>query len=160
MIARLQACTRGTVLALCVGCAILGHARADEEANAPARMELRRAETEPAEGLVEATVLGTDRKVYLHKTAELTAKDIQNVRAGGDAQGKPTIEITFTAAGAKKMARLSRQHQGKPLAVMLGGKVLSAPTIRSEITRRAVVTGAFTAKQFERLLNAAGGADE
>src|SRR2546421_484227 len=70
-----------------------------------ATFEVRRAESKPAEGLVEATVEGSKTKVYLHKEAALTAADVAGAKATGDGKNKPAIEITFTGAEAEKIAQ-------------------------------------------------------
>jgi preprotein translocase subunit SecD len=122
-----------------------------------AKFEIRRAETKPAEGLTEATVQGTTEKVYLHKTAELTAADVASAAVGTDPRSKaPVVEITFTEAGAKKVAKLTEEHKEKPLAVVVDGKVVSAPVVRAKLGPRAVVSGKFTeaeAKKLADLLN-------
>lgn len=115
------------------------------------RLELRRAEAKPAEGLTEATVAGTKVKVYLHKEADLTGEDVDKARASVDDQGRPAIEVIFTKEGARKMARLSERHAGKPLAILIDGKVVSAPVVRSKFSARALITGMFSEEEAEKL---------
>jgi preprotein translocase subunit SecD len=112
------------------------------------RLEFRRAETEAAKGLDEATVPGSKTKIYLHKTAELDADDIAEATLD-DA----TLKVKFTKEGAAKMAKLSKEHTGKPLAVLLDGKVLIAPTIRDPIGGEAALTG-FAKEDLERIVKA------
>ena len=120
----------------------------------PVKFELRRAESKPAPGLTEAEVAGTKDKVYLHKDVAITNKDIAATRATADASNKPAIEITLTKEGQKKFAELSREHQGRPLAIMADGKVLGAPTVRGKISGdRAVIHGNFTKEEAERIAN-------
>jgi len=124
----------------------------DKPADKPrVKVEIRRAESEPADGLSEATVAGTNDKVYLHKSAELTNEDIAEARAAVDGQQKPVVEIVFTKEGAKKMAKLSEQHQNKHLAILVDGKVISAPIIRARISERALIAGKFTKDDVEKL---------
>ena len=126
-------------------------------AQAAVKFEVRRAESKPAEGLTEATVAGTKMKVYLHKEADLTGEDVDKARAAVDDQGRPAIEVIFTKEGARKMARLSEQHTGKPLAVLFDGKVISAPVIRARFSARALVTGMFSEGEAEKLAKAITG---
>ena len=72
------------------------------------KVEFRRAEKDPAEGLTEAAILGTAEKVYLYSSADATNEDIAAARVEADNQQKPVVEITFTDAGAKKLAKLRR----------------------------------------------------
>ena len=72
--------TRAAVLAV----ASLGFAAtawADKPDDKPkVKIEFRRAETKPAEGLVEAAVPGSKEKIYLHKEADATSADIPRHR--------------------------------------------------------------------------------
>jgi preprotein translocase subunit SecD len=120
-----------------VGC--VGQALADEPSGQPrVKVELRRAENKPAEGLIEATVANSKDKIYLHKTADATNEDISDVRV--DTLNNPaTVIIVFTKEGAKKMAKLSEDHKGKPLAFLADGIVLTAPTVKAAFRDQAII---------------------
>lgn len=120
------------------------------------RVELRRAETAPADGLVEAVVVGSGEKVYLHKAAALTGADIASAKATGGATD-PAVDLTFTEAGAKKMAKLSAEHADKPLALVVDGKVLSAPVVRARLGSSVRITGRFSAEDAAKLVKALEG---
>lgn len=113
------------------------------------RVEVRRAETAPADGLVEAVVTGTTQKVYLHKAAALTGADIATAKAAADG-----VELTFTDAGAKKAAKLSEEYADKPVALVVDGKVLAAPIIRAKLGQTIRLTGSFTAEEAAKLVKA------
>ena len=113
--------------------------------------EFRLAEAAPAKGLVEATVARTGRKIYLPKKAVATNKDISAARLTRDANGTIAVEIEFTQGGSKKIARASKKHRRKPLAILLDGKVVAAPIIRGTISKKAVVLG-MTRKQAARIV--------
>ncbi len=130
----------------------LPSAQADEPVKA--KLEFRRAETKPAEGLTEAMVLGQKDKIYLHKAAELTEADVAEVRVGMDRFSDPCIDITFTKKGAEKMAKLSESHIDKPLAILVEGKVISSPTVYSKFSDQAQITGRFTKEEAEKLVKA------
>jgi len=119
---------------------------------ATVKVEFRRAEKEPAEGLAEATVEGTKDKVYLHKTAEITNADIAEARAAEDTTGKPVVAITLTKEGAKKMRALTEEHRNKPLAILVNGKVIAAPVVKAPIGEQAWISGKFTKEEVEKLV--------
>jgi preprotein translocase subunit SecD len=122
------------------------------------KVEFRRAEKEAAEGLIEATVEGSKDKVYLHKTADLTNDDIAEVKASEDTKKQPCLSITLTKDGAAKMKKISEEHRNKPLAILVDGKVLSAPVIKSVIADGKVqFTGKFTPAEIEKLVEAIQG---
>jgi preprotein translocase subunit SecD len=121
-----------------------------------ARVEFRRAETAPAPGLTEAVVAGTKDKVYLHKAADLTGADVASAKVGGTA-GARTIDLTFTPAGGKKLAKVSEEHADKPLAVVVDGRVLAAPVIRARLGTSVLISGQFTEEEASKLAKAVGG---
>ncbi len=115
-----------------------------------------------------------ERMILVHKTKEVTYNEVlyvqkevlldqsalRSAEAVNDKQTKrPTIAITFTHAGRKEFADVTRQNPGKRLAIVIGGELLAAPTIRSEIADgKAVITGSFTypeAREMARKINAA-----
>ena len=116
------------------------------------KFEMRLAENEPAKGLREAQVEGTTRKVYLHMEPALTNKDIAAAQATTGEDNKPAVEVRLTEVGAKKLAKLSEAHQGKPVAILLDDKVILAPLVRDSITEgKAMITGSFTKEKAEKI---------
>lgn len=62
-----------------------------------------------------------------------------------DQDGRPDIEIGFNSAGARRFGRTTQENVGKPFAIILDDKILSAPTIDSPILGgNAQITGSFT----------------
>ena len=118
---------------------------------AAVKFEVRRAERKPAEGLTEAKVEGTDTKVYLHKEVELTNEDIAGAKAVTDESKANIVEVELTKEGRQKLARVTKAHQGKPLAILVDGKVVAAPVVRDEITGHARISGNFTKEEAERI---------
>jgi beta-lactamase regulating signal transducer with metallopeptidase domain len=64
-----------------------------------------------------------------------------------DAQGNPVVMVKFDKNGAKLFEQLTKTNKGNALAVIVDGKVLSSPVIRSTISTHAIITGAFTDQQ-------------
>lgn len=145
---------RGSLFAVaCIGMSLpLASARLDEKPKV--KVEFRRAEAKAAEGLTEAIVEGTTEKVYLHKTAAATNADIAAARSAEDDNKKPVIEIEFTKEGAKKMAALSEAQKNKRIAILIDGKVVSAPVVRAKFSTHAQITGNFTKEEVEKLVKA------
>jgi hypothetical protein len=54
------------------------------------------------------------------------------------------IKIQMTPAGAEKLAKLTREHIGEKLALVIDGKVQMTPTIRSEMAKDVMVAGHFS----------------
>ena len=120
----------------------------------PAVAEFRLAEDVPANDLIEAKIAGTDERVFLHKTAVATSKDIAEASVVLDDVGRPAIAITFTDDGSKKMADVTQNHRGKRLAILVDGQVINAPRILVQIVKKAQVTGNFSKKEANRISKA------
>src|SRR4051794_23642471 len=59
--------------------------------------------------------------------------------------GAPDINITFNTAGARRFGRATQENVGKPFAIILDDKVLSAPNINEPILGgNAQISGNFT----------------
>ena len=56
-----------------------------------------------------------------------------DAQQGYDQDGRPDINITFNTAGARRFARTTQENVGKPFAIILDDKVLSAPNINEPI---------------------------
>lgn len=117
-------------------------------------IEFRRAESKPVDGLEVATIGEKGEKIYLHKEADVTSEHIAEARVVNDSNGKPAIEIRFTMAGSTKFAKVTTEHLGKRLAIVFNGKVISAPTIRSKISTKALITGNFTKEEADGIAKA------
>ncbi|MCX5696193.1 MAG: protein translocase subunit SecD [Candidatus Omnitrophica bacterium] len=67
---------------------------------------------------------------------------------------EPVVSLRFNAEGAKKFAEVTAANVGKRLAIVLDGKVQSAPNIREAIpSGEAVITGRFSVEQAQDLAN-------
>jgi preprotein translocase subunit SecD len=89
----------------------------------------------------------------------LDQKDLKSAKVGTDNLGRPEIAITFNANGAKRFAEVTRNSVGKRLAIVIDGKLYSAPTIRSEISGgKAVISGNFTKEEAKDLVARMNGA--
>lgn len=65
---------------------------------------------------------------------------------------EPVVQITFDNAGGEKFAKLTTENVNKPFAIILDGKVLSAPNIKSPILGGvAIISGSFTTESANQL---------
>jgi protein-export membrane protein SecD len=61
------------------------------------------------------------------------------------------VEFQLKAEGATKFGEFTGAHIGQPLAIVLDGTVLSAPTIQSQLTDKGTITGNFTEESAKKL---------
>jgi preprotein translocase subunit SecD len=82
---------------------------------------------------------------YVQKEVLLDESMLKSAKAGRDGMGHDIINLTFNDSGAKKLAVVTRENLHKTLALLIDGKVCTAPTIQSEISGgTAVITGDFS----------------
>ncbi len=92
---------------------------------------------------------GAEKKepYLLKKRTLLTGEYLTDARVQIDTQfgAEAYVSITFNKKGAKKFERITEENVKKRLAIVLDGKVYSAPTIQEKIPGgRAQITGSFT----------------
>jgi SecD/SecF fusion protein len=82
-----------------------------------------------------------EEEVFIRQIPDMTGEGISNAFARPDLYGKPEVVLEFTAEGKKRFADLTRMiaEEGRTapspgrLAIVLDGKLYSAPTVREEI---------------------------
>lgn len=82
-----------------------------------------------------------DRTVWVNPTPALTAADIQGAEPATDRNNGQFVSLVFTENGAKKMRDLSTAQMNKLIAMVLDGRLIMAPRVRSVITDKCIVTG-------------------
>ncbi len=111
------------------------------DGNVPEGFELKRLEED-------------NEPVLLESKAILTGDSLTDafVHFGSGEFNEPVVSIKFNAEGAKKFADLTAANVGRRLAIVLDGKVQSAPRIREAIpSGEAVISGRFDVEQAQDL---------
>lgn len=91
------------------------------------------------------------RTVWVSTTTALTTADIARGEPRTDANGQRTVGVVFTAEGARKMAQLSAAQLNQPIALLLDGKVVWVPIVRSIMEKEAMLSG-ITPENVQRVL--------
>ncbi len=103
-----------------------------------------------AEILFETIVSEPDGRVFsqpflVKKEAALTGDVLQDARVEIDEMGGPAVGVTLDSKGAGEFDRITAANVGKRMAIVLDGKVYSAPRINERISGgRAIINGTFT----------------
>ena len=63
------------------------------------------------------------------------------------------VSLSFDGAGRRKFAQVTGDHVGEHLAILLDGKVQSAPVIQDQIIGNAIIQGSFTYDEASYLSN-------
>jgi preprotein translocase subunit SecD len=94
----------------------------------------------------------SERPIILKRTA-LTGADLKGASPGTDSYGRPSVSIEFNAKGTKKFRDVTAKSVGKPIAILLDRKVISAPNVEESISGGlAQITGNFTAYEVRDLV--------
>ncbi len=89
----------------------------------------------------------------LRETPVVQGDDLVDAQQGFDAQtSEPVVNFRFNQKGARIFARFTTNNVGRPFAIVLDGKVLSAPVIRSQILGGSgQISGSFSVKSANQL---------
>ena len=103
------------------------------------QFSIRAASQDPVTGWAQMEL--DNRVVWVSPTVSLTAADIEKTEAVTTPDGKKAIAIELTDGGADKMRSLSAAQMDKLIAMVLDGKLIWAPRVRSEIGKQGMITG-------------------
>lgn len=72
--------------------------------------------------------------LYLDPVPICSAADFKEVKTDFDVTGMPVIQFRLSAAATDRFAQVSKAYVGRKIAVIAGGRLLSAPVVSSEIS--------------------------
>lgn len=85
------------------------------------------------------------RPWVVKKQPLMTGEALSAARTQRDSMGRMIIAMDFNATGARQFARITKDHVGDKLAIILDNHVYSAPVIKMEITMgSAIIEGQFS----------------
>jgi preprotein translocase subunit SecD len=106
---------------------------------AQAQLTINAAAENPVPGWQKMDIDG--RSVWVNPTPAITSSDIQGAEPATDRNYGNFVKVIFTDAGGKKMRELTTAQMNKPIAIVLDGKLISAPKVRSVISNEGIITG-------------------
>jgi preprotein translocase subunit SecD len=91
--------------------------------------------------------------IAVKRSVIISGDQLADSRQAFDQQtNQPNVQITFNAAGGNRFARVTQQNTGKPFAMIIDNKVISAPNINEPILGgNAVISGSFTVESANQL---------
>lgn len=91
----------------------------------------------------------------------LTQHDVQQAELASIADGKPAVRVRFTPEASQRLAKLTREEEGKALAVVIDGQLRLLPKVTRVVTDGQVMLNGFAsqaeAETLVRQLNALRG---
>jgi len=85
------------------------------------------------------------------KSSIITGRDLRSARRSQDEYGMPNVQFDLVPSAADKFGNYTSSHIGTPMAIVLDGNVMSAPTIRAKITDSGVIEGNYSVEEAEDL---------
>lgn len=92
--------------------------------------------------------------IAVKRQVMVSGEDVANASQGFDQKdNSPNVSLTFNSVGAKKFAEATTDNVGKPFAIILDDKVLSAPNINEPILggSASISGGGFTVESATEL---------
>jgi preprotein translocase subunit SecD len=87
----------------------------------------------------------------VRKVAAVTGRDLRNARTSLDENNQPAVSFTLNNEGGRKFGNVTGDNVGRQLAIILDGRVQSAPRIDSRISTDGRITGSFTNEEVQNL---------
>jgi protein-export membrane protein SecD/preprotein translocase SecF subunit len=87
-----------------------------------------------------------EERYAVRRRVEVDGANLSDARAGQDGRtGEWVVNFTFDSVGTRRFADVTRQNVGRPFAIVLDERVITAPVIREPITGgRGQISGSFT----------------
>jgi len=92
----------------------------------------------------DASVITATEYWLVDKVRTVTGRDLKTARPSRGRLNEPIVEFSLNPEGAEKFATLTGSNLGKPLAIVLDGRIMSAPRINARIRDSGIIEGGFT----------------
>ena len=87
-------------------------------------------------------------KFYMiQKKVMVSGEELTDAKAAFDQDGNPAVMFTLTTSGGKKFGRITGKNIGRPFAIILDNRVISAPIIQGQIFSNGQITGNFSVQE-------------
>ena len=77
----------------------------------------------------------------VQRVASVSGRDLKGAYPSRDENGRPAVSFNLSADGASRFGRVTEENIGKMLAIVLDGRIQSAPRINGRITDSGIITG-------------------
>lgn len=89
-----------------------------------------------------------NQKLVVMKKVDVSGEMLLDSRPAQDEMGGWSVSFSLDATGARRFAEVTKKNVGRPFAIVLDNKVISAPNIIQEIPNGSGrITGTFTLKE-------------
>lgn len=92
-----------------------------------------------------------DPAFVVEKRVMVSGEELDTASAGFDQNNRPAVNFQLNASGGRKFGRVTGENIGRPFAIVLDSKVVSAPIIQSQIFNNGQITGNFSVQETQEL---------
>ncbi|MEP9401621.1 protein translocase subunit SecD [Sphingomonas sp. VNH70] len=90
--------------------------------------------------------------VAVKRSTIISGDQVADAKQSYDQNNQPNVTINFNADGGRRFARTTAENVGKPFAIIVDNKVISAPRINEAIpSGQATISGGFTVDSANQL---------
>ena len=90
--------------------------------------------------------------IAVHRRVIVAGDELIDSKLSQDQNGQPAVDFRFNSGGARKFAKVTQENSGKPFAIILDNKVISAPRINEPILGGSgIISGSFTTESANQL---------
>lgn len=94
-----------------------------------------------------------ERRMFVKRIPEATGEIVEDAFASQTPTGGFQVNLVMTADGAKVFRTVTEKLLGQPLAIVLDGKLYSAPTVQGVLSKNAQITGNYSQREAFDLAN-------
>ena len=94
-----------------------------------------------------------ERRMFVKLIPEATGEIVDDAYMSQTQTGGFQVNLEMTSEGADILAAVTEKIIGKPLAIVLDGKLYSAPTVNGVLAKRAQITGSYSQREAFDLAN-------
>ena len=88
-----------------------------------------------------------DRFYIVNKRVMVSGEMLKDASPTFDRNNSPSVSFQLSPLGGKKFGRVTGKNIGRAFAIVLDGKVVSAPVIQTQIFSTGQITGSFTVQE-------------
>jgi preprotein translocase subunit SecD len=88
-----------------------------------------------------------NRFYMINKRVMVSGEMLKDASPTFDRNNSPSVSFQLSPLGGKKFGRVTGKHIGRAFAIVLDGKVVSAPVIQTQIFSTGQITGSFTVQE-------------
>ena len=94
-----------------------------------------------------------ERRMFVKLIPEATGEIVEDAFASQTQTGAFQVNLVMTSEGAKIFRAVTEKMVGQPLAIVLDGKLYSAPTVQDVLSKNAQITGSYSQREAFDLAN-------